>query len=134
MNYKYVDIDDPLELSSKVSVFSLWSSTLFTKRSRQTMDSHSQPSTTPSNYFDGTFSDEDSDNGMTQAQDELEHYLATEHDRNVDNAIEWWIDHRSTYPRLSRMARDFLTIPGVLYSHIGYYTKHSCLNSVLGCS
>ena len=30
----------------------------------------------------------------------------------VDDPIKWWHDNQGSYPRLSRMARDYLTIPG----------------------
>ncbi|TFY50118.1 hypothetical protein EVJ58_g11178 [Rhodofomes roseus] len=45
--------------------------------------------------------------------DELEHYLASEPDPSIDNALEWWTsrESRAMYPTLSRMARSYLTIP-----------------------
>lgn len=43
--------------------------------------------------------------------DELTSYLTTECE-HVPNVITWWHEHRKTYPRLSRMALDYLTIPG----------------------
>jgi len=52
------------------------------------------------------------EDGVNKDQDELETYLSADHDHKVDNVIQWWIDHKHTYPRLSRMARDYLTIPG----------------------
>jgi len=45
--------------------------------------------------------------------DELDSYLATSLEVIAPgDAIKWWLDHRSMFPRLSRMAIDYLTIPG----------------------
>ena len=41
---------------------------------------------------------------------ELDHYLKADVE-DVTDAIAWWHIRRSTYPRLSRMALDYLTIP-----------------------
>lgn len=45
--------------------------------------------------------------------DELDHYLAAEPDPTINNALAWWCspERRTLYPRLSRMARCYLTIP-----------------------
>ena len=43
--------------------------------------------------------------------DELTRYFATAPEP-VHDPIQWWRDHRATYPRLSRMAIDYLMIPG----------------------
>ena len=42
---------------------------------------------------------------------ELERYLSidTEH---VKDALLWWFEHKHVYPQLSRMALDYLSIPG----------------------
>ena len=50
----------------------------------------------------------------TQHKDELDTYLAIEIE-DVGNALKWWYDNRLTYPCLSRMALDYLTIPGMSY-------------------
>ena len=42
----------------------------------------------------------------------LDHYLKSAHVKNVKDPLKWWFENHGTYPRLSRMARDFLTIPG----------------------
>jgi hypothetical protein len=42
---------------------------------------------------------------------ELEDYLRLPVE-NVTDALKWWFDNRRTYPNLSRMARDYLSIPG----------------------
>jgi hypothetical protein len=49
--------------------------------------------------------------------DELTAYLATNCE-HVPDVISWWHKHRSTYPRLSRMALDYLTIPGMFSNAI----------------
>ncbi|KAG5649995.1 hypothetical protein H0H81_001130 [Sphagnurus paluster] len=46
-------------------------------------------------------------------RDELDRYLSTE-PVYVADALAWWIERRDDYPCLSRMAIDFLTIPGTL--------------------
>lgn len=33
---------------------------------------------------------------------------------NVKDPLKWWVDNRQAYPNLSRMARDYLSIPGKL--------------------
>jgi hypothetical protein len=43
--------------------------------------------------------------------DELDHYLSTDPE-HVRDAIAWWYEKRLVYPRLHRMALDYLTIPG----------------------
>jgi hypothetical protein len=47
----------------------------------------------------------------TQVGSELEHYLNADIEHVVD-PIAWWYEHRYTYPHLSRMALDYLTVPG----------------------
>jgi hAT family C-terminal dimerisation region len=42
---------------------------------------------------------------------ELDLYLSTRPEK-VSDPIHWWIEKRQTYPCLSQMAIDFLTIPG----------------------
>ena len=44
-------------------------------------------------------------------RDELDRYLSTDPE-HVTDAIAWWYGKRSVYPRLHRMALDYLTIPG----------------------
>lgn len=44
-------------------------------------------------------------------RDEVDRYLATDTEA-IDNPITWWCERRSMYPGLSRMALDYLTIPG----------------------
>ncbi|KIL59372.1 hypothetical protein M378DRAFT_58119, partial [Amanita muscaria Koide BX008] len=42
--------------------------------------------------------------------DEISKYLQTAQE-SVSDPLRWWYERRHTYPRLSRMARDYLTIP-----------------------
>lgn len=59
---------------------------------------------------------------LTQVQDELEDYLRTGPENlkykektkeKVMTPLEWWVRHRDVYPKLSRMALDYLSIPGM---------------------
>src|SRR3981189_674270 len=56
-----------------------------------------------------------------QLRGELDRYLSTDPE-HVVNALAWWAERKDAYPRLSRMALDYLTIPGecIIYipSHI----------------
>ena len=45
--------------------------------------------------------------------DEFDRYLSTPPEA-VDNPIKWWYERQDVYPRLSRMALDYLAIPGTL--------------------
>ena len=47
----------------------------------------------------------------TDERDELDRYLATDVE-DVKDGLKWWYDRRSAFPTLSRMARDYLSIPG----------------------
>ena len=46
--------------------------------------------------------------------DEIDCYLATDTEE-VGNPLLWWWERRSMYPCLSRMALDYLSIPGMLF-------------------
>ena len=50
----------------------------------------------------------------TDLRDELQRYLSTDVE-SVPDAIAWWHERRTTYPHLSRMALDYLTIPGEFF-------------------
>jgi hypothetical protein len=54
-------------------------------------------------------------------RDELNRYLSTDPE-HVTDAIAWWYEKRSVYPRLHRMALDYLTIPGELIFYIIYFS------------
>jgi hAT family C-terminal dimerisation region len=43
---------------------------------------------------------------------ELDDYLSQGIEK-VSNPVTWWWDHRKVYPKLSVMALDFLSIPGM---------------------
>lgn len=49
---------------------------------------------------------------LNSDDDELDAFLM-EACVDVVDAVAWWYDHRKAYPRLSRMALDYLTIPGM---------------------
>jgi hypothetical protein len=44
-------------------------------------------------------------------RDELDRYLSTDPE-HVTDSVAWWYEKRFVYPRLHRMALDYLTIPG----------------------
>jgi hAT family C-terminal dimerisation region len=46
-----------------------------------------------------------------ELRDEFSRYLSTDIE-TVDDVLLWWIEHRASFPCLSRMALDYLTIPG----------------------
>jgi hypothetical protein len=48
----------------------------------------------------------------TELSGELERYLSTDPE-HVTDVLAWWYERRAIYPRLHRMALDYLTIPGV---------------------
>ena len=45
---------------------------------------------------------------------ELERYLAIPAE-DTDDPLLWWAEHRALYPCLSRMALDYLSIPGMSF-------------------
>jgi hypothetical protein len=55
-----------------------------------------------------------------ELRDELARYLSTDPEQ-VKDVLLWWHEHKATYPRLSCMALDYLTIPGeprTVYHHV----------------
>jgi len=46
-------------------------------------------------------------------QDELAMYLSTGRDLGIVDGLRWWYEHKHLYPHLSRMAIDYLSIPGM---------------------
>ena len=48
---------------------------------------------------------------QTKVADELAAYLSTAVEA-VQDPVQWWYEHRRTYPNLSCMAISYLTIPG----------------------
>ena len=51
---------------------------------------------------------------VTDLRDELDRYLSSDVE-HVTDAIAWWHEHRGSFPRVSQMALDYLTIPGTSY-------------------
>jgi hypothetical protein len=53
----------------------------------------------------------------SELRDELERYLSTDPEF-VPDVLSWWYEQQHVYPCLSRMAIDYLSIPGMfaLYS------------------
>ena len=49
-----------------------------------------------------------------ELRDELDRYLSTDPEA-VEDVLMWWHGHRAMYPCLSRMALDYLTIPGAFF-------------------
>ena len=47
-----------------------------------------------------------------ELRSELAQYLSTGPE-NVKDALLWWVEMHAIYPRLSRMARNYLSIPGM---------------------
>jgi hypothetical protein len=50
----------------------------------------------------------------SELRSELDRFLSTDPEQ-VTDVCQWWYDRRGLYPRLYRMALDYLTIPGVYY-------------------
>jgi hypothetical protein len=59
-------------------------------------------------------------NSTTAPRDELDRYLHAETE-NVVNALAWWTEKKTVYPCLSRMALDFLSIPGIHLRSLTFY-------------
>jgi len=47
----------------------------------------------------------------SELRDELDRYLSTDPEQ-VTDVCRWWYEQRAAYPRLHRMALNYLTIPG----------------------
>jgi hypothetical protein len=48
---------------------------------------------------------------LAELQDELTHYLGTDLEQ-VKGVLQWWTEKKATFPHLSCMALDYLSIPG----------------------
>jgi len=48
---------------------------------------------------------------LTELHDELEQYLSTDPGQ-MNDVLAWWTDYQASFSLLSRMALDYLTIPG----------------------
>ena len=49
-----------------------------------------------------------------ELRDELARYLSTDPEQVAD-VLLWWTERKATYPHLSRMALDYLSIPGTYF-------------------
>src|SRR6266487_279862 len=47
----------------------------------------------------------------TDLRNELQRYLSMDVE-HVEDVLAWWYERRASFPRLSRMARNYLSIPG----------------------
>ena len=52
-------------------------------------------------------------------RDDLDRYLSTDPE-HVTDPLAWWYENRAVYPRLHRMALDYLTIPGECYDNLAH--------------
>jgi hypothetical protein len=80
-----------------------------------------------SNLFDDLLACSSSAPLNEELRSELAEYLSTGPE-NVKDPLLWWVEMRAVYPRLSRMARNYLSIPGTFFthSHIVPLTKMIC--------
>ena len=53
------------------------------------------------------------DNTSFTEIDEYESYCSIKPDPRITNIIDWWVSMSDTYPRLSKMALDMLSIPAM---------------------
>ena len=58
-----------------------------------------------------------------ELKDELARYLSTDPEQVLD-VLLWWTEHKATYPNLSRMALDYLSIPG-MYPFTSKIDRHA---------
>lgn len=64
-------------------------------------------------------------------RDEIDRYLAAPIEKNITDAMGWWHDRQTQFPRLSRMALDYLSIPGTWSS---YETRFSRAHAFVATS
>ena len=64
---------------------------------------------------------------------EIDRYLKSARVKDVKDPLQWWMDNQASYPCLSRMAKDFLVIPGEFYLYlcISYLSSHLQLRLLL---
>jgi hAT family C-terminal dimerisation region len=53
----------------------------------------------------------------TDLHDELDSYLGTDPEHTAD-VLLWWVERKHIYPSLSRMALDYLSIPGMSFTSL----------------
>lgn len=86
------------------------------KTHSRNLQNDSCKATTSSNIFDDLPSLKPA--VATKPQDELEIFLSMERDLNVKDGLRWWVECKHVYPRLHRMALDYLSIPGNFFSFL----------------
>jgi hypothetical protein len=81
---------------------------------------------------DSELSTDDSSSEEEEFMDEVDRYLAAGWIKSVANPQRWWVENQGTYPRLWRMARDYMTIPGMSSSQstVVVYLMKSLASSV----
>jgi hypothetical protein len=55
-------------------------------------------------------------NTVPSILDELQHYLRSDLDTPGEGPLKWWRSKQQLYPRLSLMALNYLSIPGMIQS------------------
>ena len=105
-SYKYRDTDtlSDIDIATKVSL------NLFYRQNSPKVEGSSQKASMSTNMFDNLPALKPQDD--KEPQDELDIFLSTKRDLNVTDGLRWWHDHKHHYPRLYRMALDYLSIPG----------------------
>lgn len=58
----------------------------------------------------------------SDTRNELDRYLATDVE-DVKDGLMWWYERRAAFPHLSRMARDYLSIPGKFIRDLSFYSN-----------
>jgi hypothetical protein len=64
----------------------------------------------------------------TPAEDELEEYFQLAPDTSGIDPVKWWSDRSSSFPNLSRLARNVLSIPGEFLSSPVQFELHPTPN------
>ena len=88
---------------------------------------HSKVFSTSKNIFDKLPDLAPASSGL---HDELDRYLAMDVE-DVKDGLLWWFERQTTFPQLSRMVRDYLSIPGTFsdrsISHLLIpFLSHNC--------
>lgn len=86
-------------------------SLIMAARQHNTNDSSPLP-TQGANIFDHLPSVHHTRGAASAAVTEIERYLSTG-TLKVDNPLQWWTENAELYPNLSRIALDYLSIPGM---------------------
>jgi hAT family C-terminal dimerisation region len=68
----------------------------------------------------------------TTLASELDAYLNVPIE-NVKDPLQWWVSHEATYPNLSRMALDYLSIPGELIPHCTLLITNPLRSNINSC-